>query len=301
MQKKIKFIIMFVCIKLAYSYEGSTPNEVWDQVTSDSYDQLVTQTVTAKKLGSKIFSRAKNTIEQKDDLIPYFNKVLHSNGICLLGKWNITEANPYSGYFKRGSKAVVIARASTTLSGVKRGEKRGFGMALKIFPTDELNSKIRMKTANLFTIDTLAGNDISHFLKSKMTNLPNMGITFNAALAALVGPAFLLADINPFIRQVYEVSELGVNNPKKAITPKYFRISGSDEMILSDKVDFREELIESLRINNGIVFNIEIRSSLTDPFEKIGKAQFSEIVASESCDHRLHFHHPKFRSDLNYN
>jgi hypothetical protein len=38
-----------------------------------------------------------------------------------------------------------------------------------------------------------------------------------------------------------------------------------------------------------------VSESKTGPFERIGYLEFTESVASDSCDHRIHFHHPKFR------
>jgi len=32
-----------------------------------------------------------------------FRRLLHPNGICLLGTWEITEETPYSGYFRKGA------------------------------------------------------------------------------------------------------------------------------------------------------------------------------------------------------
>src|SRR5688500_5358954 len=39
-----------------------------------------------------------------------FKRLLHPNGICLIGRWQITESTPYSGYFSAGSSALVVAR-----------------------------------------------------------------------------------------------------------------------------------------------------------------------------------------------
>jgi hypothetical protein len=49
-----------------------------------------------------------------------FRRLLHPNGICLTGLWEITEATSYSGYFQRGSRAVVIVRYSTCCSATAR-------------------------------------------------------------------------------------------------------------------------------------------------------------------------------------
>src|SRR5262245_48769819 len=42
-----------------------------------------------------------------------FKRLLHPNGVCLTGRWQITEDTGYSGYFSRGSSALVVARYSS--------------------------------------------------------------------------------------------------------------------------------------------------------------------------------------------
>lgn len=283
----------------SFAYNGSSPKEVWEQITSDTYNEIPTERITLSKVYKKIFNRASETVNDQEDIIPYFNKLLHTNGVCMLGKWKVDQENPYSGYFKKGSEAITIARASTTLSGVKRGEKRGFAMALKLFPTKNEQDTNLYKTAQIFTIDTLAGNKLSHYSKSAMTNSPKTGFTFNAALAAIVGVAFTKADKNPNIRQLYQVAELGELDPGKAITPRYIKIQADQNMIKSNKRDFRDELIDTLKANTYLKFIISVSKDKKE-FQRIGSVTFSEIAASESCDHRLHFHHLKFRDDINH-
>ena len=68
-----------------------------------------------------------------------------------------------------------------------------------------------------------------------------------------------------------------------------------------DKKDFRDEL----KINNDekLIFNISVASKETEnkkDWQQIGTITLDTSVISNSCDKRLHFHHPKFRDDLNY-
>jgi len=37
-----------------------------------------------------------------------FRRLLHPNGVCLTGRWEITEDTAYSGYFRKGSAALVV-------------------------------------------------------------------------------------------------------------------------------------------------------------------------------------------------
>jgi hypothetical protein len=42
-----------------------------------------------------------------------FRRLVHPNGICLTGLWQITEDTGYSGYFRNGSRALIVGRYST--------------------------------------------------------------------------------------------------------------------------------------------------------------------------------------------
>src|SRR6266478_6263916 len=42
-----------------------------------------------------------------------FRRLVHPNGICLTGLWQITQDSGYSGYFRNGSRALIVGRYST--------------------------------------------------------------------------------------------------------------------------------------------------------------------------------------------
>ena len=68
-----------------------------------------------------------------------------------------------------------------------------------------------------------------------------------------------------------------------------------------DARDFRDEL----KIKDGelLAFNIFVASEMVETkkeWKKIGAITLDTSMVSKSCDHRLHFHHPKWRSDLDY-
>ena len=41
-----------------------------------------------------------------------FRRIIHTNGVCLTGVWEITEKTDYSGYFRQGSRGLFVARYS---------------------------------------------------------------------------------------------------------------------------------------------------------------------------------------------
>ena len=57
-----------------------------------------------------------------------WNRLLHPNGLCLIGQWTITEPTDYSGYFSQGSTALAIGRYSTCCTETRRGTTRSLSM-----------------------------------------------------------------------------------------------------------------------------------------------------------------------------
>jgi hypothetical protein len=106
----------------AAPYTGSSFREVWSQVASDPYATLPHYQVT---LGSffgffqdHLLDASRRTLDDHSDVLPPFRKLLHPNGVCLAGTWNITEETPYTGYFRKGG------RTSEWSSSVRRDASR---------------------------------------------------------------------------------------------------------------------------------------------------------------------------------
>lgn len=291
------------------AYEGSTASEVWQEIKKMPYaDPLPHDKVNLHRMvtwygKSRLKNAAERTLSDQSDILPDFDKLVHPNGVCLKGEWLITASTPYTGYFSQGARAVIVARASVALSDTERGEYRGFGMAGKLFPTDDFNHSNLLRTANFFVIDDLSGTKISHYQLSKMTNAPDISFRpsslLMAPLAIITGVVFAATDNNPNERPLYPISQLGLEPAANAVTPYRMRISGADGQILAEPRDFRKELIESTQLNHNLVFNIETtgiaeeKLSDNDDWKLIGQIQFQEAMASYGCDHRLHFAHPK--------
>jgi len=281
------------------NYRGSVYSEVWDQVKSDPYEVLPQMKVNAKNFyestHNKLADSATRTLNDPNDLLPHFNKLLHSNGICLAGTWQITEKTPYTGYYATGSKGLIIARASTAFTNTKRGDLRSFGIAGKIFPTDDRTDKRLLKTANFFTTDNFGGTDKSHFMstdKPGFSNAPELTFRFSLInLAATTGLTFIKSDSNPMVRDLYPISELELSASSKAKTPKFMELRPQAGQI-AEGIDFRNEL-KMDRHGGKLRFDILVSDTTKKGLRKIGVIEFTESVASESCDHRLHFTHPK--------
>jgi len=295
----------------ATEYQGTTFSSIWNQVASDPYPDGVHPQfeVTIPKLfdglTNLLYEDSVRTLNDKNDTLLYSDKLIHANGVCLKGTWNITEQTPYTGYFQKNSEGLLIARVSTATSNTQRGTERAFGMAGKIYPTqNELHTE-PLKTANFFTLDKLGNKSGDYFLDAEITNdilsgLPTLSEVFGGLIAGIVAPTFIAADQSDLssilIRELYPVAELGEEYPEDSKSPVWLKLVGSSETPRVLENDFRDELaIENYP--DGIYMdiytaNLGFRAGWKN-WKKIGYINFDDSVVSESCDHRLHFSHPK--------
>jgi hypothetical protein len=281
---------------------------VWETVTQAPYTSLPQNKVSYFKLSNKgkniILENAKRTLKSRADILPPFEKLAHPNGICFQGLWEITQDNPYGGYFKKGSKALIIVRASSAMSGTKKGEKRAFGFAGKLFPTLDKEKINKEDTANFFLIDDLGGTDASHYTDVVMSNEPAVSMTSEVLKHLIYGlkvrSAFSEADENPGIRQVYEIAYLGEDTDADILTPMWMKVSAKKGQTV-DKEDFRDEL--SLAETDTLIYEISVTSEIKNKqkvWHPIGEITLETSVRSKSCDYRLHFPHPMWRKDLKH-
>jgi len=287
-------------------YQGSKAQDVWATIKRDPYRVLPTDKVTYKDLFDGtvdlIERSAMRTLNDHNDLLPYFTKLAHPNGVCLKGEWMITEKNSFSGLFKKDSSAIIIARASVAMNKTESGDLRGFGLAGKLFPTNDEAQTV--STANFFLADDLGGTKAQHYTDVEMTNGPKLSKTM-AALANLkyvikLATTFKKVDENPEVRQVYEIAEANRARDEKLSTPKWMMVKSASKQFKVDESDFRNEL--NILVNRAdFYFDIYVATKIINDKKnwfKIGQIRFEESIASSACDHKLHFHHPKWRSDL---
>jgi len=281
---------------------------VWNEVAMDVVDKLPQDRVSFKKLvsGGKniILGDAKRTLKEHADILKPFNKLAHPNGICFKGTWNIHAETKYSGYFKKNSNALIIVRASTAMSNTRRGEIRSFGFAGKIFPTMNPRQTLQENTANFFLIDDLGGTRAEHYTDVALSNEPSISINSEVLKSLLyvskLARTFSQADKNPKIRQVYEISQLGEANKNTVVTPRWMKVEAKKGQTVEAK-DFRDEL--RLSNNKKLVFSISVASEKMNnkkAWKEIGTITLDTSVVSKSCDHRLHFHHAVWKSNLKH-
>jgi hypothetical protein len=274
---------------------------VWSAVKSDPYSSLPDIQTTFRSLfsfgRSLIEQSAVRTLSTNDDLLPRFQKLVHPTGICYAGTWSITEKNPYTGYFSKGSIGQIIVRASEAMGHTEVGSYRAFGLAGKIYPTTNPLDQDSYRTANFFTVDDLGGTDSGSFLDLPKTNEPDTSVhassLFIIPIIAEIARAFSSADSNPGRRPLYPVSELGLASDAVAVTP-YLMMLKSDNAERPGDTDFRNEL-RLANFPEGLNFGIYVSATANGQWTRLGSIHLTDEALSDSCDHRLHFGHPRDR------
>jgi hypothetical protein len=236
--------------------------------------------------------------------------------------WEITEPNPYSGYFKQGSQALVIGRYSTCCSETRRGHTRSLAMVGKLFPTTDPAHATPLRTASFITQQDLGGENDRYINDVNLSNAPNThgwrrlgGIP----VFLVTGAVFTIVDREPTIRQMYDVAELGKPSDEPTRAPTFMRllVASDQARIEGDDLDFRDEIMRQIHDRGGrqrtgrITFGIEVtdvgqthgvglyQRRDFQGWRRIGTLTFDDAVASYNGDFVLHFNHPTWRTDRN--
>jgi hypothetical protein len=251
-----------------------------------------------------------------------FRRLLHPNGICLTGLWRITEETGYSGYFRKDSQALIVARYSTCCTETRRGHVRSLSMVGKLFPTTDRDHVDPLRTANFITQQDIGGDYTDYINDAELRNAPNTTLWRRGAGAPILivtGATFGRVVKNTSIRQLYEIAELGKPKDEPTRAPTFMRllIAPDQPRIPGDGLDFRDEIMAQI-YDRGVsapkrtlTFNIE----LTDEGEthglaaferrtfknwrQVGTMTFDKAAASYNGDFVIHFNHPTWRSDQN--
>ncbi len=251
-----------------------------------------------------------------------YRRILHPNGICLIGRWEITEENPYSGYFRPGSVGLMIARLSPHGSATQRGQSRSLGLVGKIYPTTDENHADPLYPANFFTQQDLGGARTEYLNDAEFRNEPDVTLWrrgLQIPVLARSGLVFGKVDRVADTRQLHEIAELEKPDGEATNAPKYLVLKMADGQprIPDGNLDFRDEVYAHVydagatTPSRTLSFDIKVsnqatvrgfaafkRVHVTDP-RRIGRIVFDDVVASYNGDHVIHFHHPNWRKDQN--
>jgi hypothetical protein len=251
-----------------------------------------------------------------------FRRLLHPNGICLTGRWEITEKTPYSGYFAQGSQALLVARYSTCCAETRRGHIRSLSLVGKLFPTVDPEHAEPLHTANFFTQQDIGGEATDYINDAELRNAPNTtvirrGAGFGTLLVS--GLVFARVDKEPTIRQLYQIAELGKPPTEPTRAPTFMRLlmSPMQRRVEGASLDFRDEIMAQIfdqgdpKPKRTLTFHLEVtdygvtsgpklreRRTFSN-WRRIGRLVFDNAAASYNGDCVIHFNHPTWREDRN--
>lgn len=251
-----------------------------------------------------------------------FRRIIHPNGICLTGMWEISEQTPYSGYFRAGSRALAIGRYSTCCKETRRGRTRSLSLVGKLFPTTDPGHSEPLRTANFITQQDLGGDRTDYINDAELHNAPDTTSWrrgFGLPILLVEAALFRQTDKEPTQRQLYQIAELGKPDGEATRTPGFMRllVDSAQPRIPGEALDFRDEIMAQIydrgdpAAKRVLTFHIEVtdegsthgpaffqRRKFAD-WVRIGRLSFNEAVASYNGDFVIHFNHPTWRDDRN--
>jgi hypothetical protein len=251
-----------------------------------------------------------------------FRRFLHPNAVCLVGRWQITEDTPYSGYFARGRTALVVARYSSGAGGPRRGQIRSLAMVGKLFPTTDPDHAAPLRTANFITQEDIGGATTESISAAELRNAPDVTVFRRGPAGTIlikIAAVFRRVDQQPTIRQLYPIAELGKPAGEPTRAPEFMRllVSPDQPVIGGAELDVRDEVMaqifdrgdpvakRTLRFtievtDEGITSGTSFRVRRTfQNWRRIGTLVFDNAVVSYNGDAVIHFTHPTWRQDRN--
>ncbi len=251
-----------------------------------------------------------------------FRRIVHPNGVCLTGLWEITEETPYSGAFAEGSRALAIGRYSTCCSEMLRGEVRSLSLVGKLYPTTDPDHAEPLETASFITQEDIGGYRTAYINDAELRNAPDITPWRRPSampILALAGILFSIVDPKGTLRQLYQIAELGKPADEPTRAPQFMRflVAADQPRIEGDGLDLRDEVMAQI-FDRGdpaprrkLVFDIEVTDDgkgidflgyvrwKFENWRRIGRLSFDDAVVSYNGDHVIHFNHPPWRRDRN--
>jgi hypothetical protein len=251
---------------------------------------------------SNLKAASHRTLTDKSDVLERLPRLLHPNGVCTWGQWKGL-SKTYTGAFAKNRTMPFVGRYSVAMENTEKTEKRGFGFAGKLFPSEDLNAAL--ETENFFTVDVLMGQYQDHIFNTITSNEPDTGFTwglikFGMKLANVLSSE----DKNPGFRPVKNLSRMlsatEKENKVQALNPKWIRVrlKTFDGFKQNNEIDFRNEVVKAMQDNSQINLIVEGSSSTKDRYSSKGWERVAEInlvgaKVSYGCDRQLHFSHPR--------
>ncbi len=273
-----------------FDYQGSTFREVKDVAFSGPYGAKLPYHwgLRPGKMFQFLNDSSRNMHDRRD-VRPYYDKLIHANGVTFAGRWRIDTETPYTGYFATGSEGLLIARASVAGLFLKRGAIRAFGIGGKVYPT--LDPDERVWPGNFVAVSKLSGYRARHITDVEMSNFPAIGWDPTSNLINRL--IFRMVDTRPGYRQLFPISTLGVAPGQPVVTPDLMRLEVPRDVPRVDEKDFRDELRLEKYPGGKLVYEIQVKDFEDREWRRIGVLEFTEYAISEGGDKRLHFWIPR--------
>jgi hypothetical protein len=272
-----------------FGYDGSTFNEVKAVAFSGPYAELPYHRGLRPGRFVKFFNDSARNLIDRRDILPWYDKLIHANGICHTGTWRIDTDSPYTGYFARGAEGLLITRASVAGNRLNARHRRAFGIAGKVYPTMDPDRKVM--PGNFVTVTKLSGTRREHITDYAPTNMPRVGLDPGANLVNRV--IFRLMDTRPGWRQLHPLSTLGVPRNGDVVTPDLMMLEVADGTPKVDADDFRDELRIDHYPNRRLVYTVNVKNFEDRAWARIGSIELSDDAVAEGGDKRLHFWIPR--------
>jgi hypothetical protein len=272
-----------------FEYRGSTFHEVKQAAFAGPYAELPKHKGVGPGTFLQLCADAARNMYDRRDIRPRYDKLIHSHGVCYSGLWEIDQNSPYTGYFKRGSRGLLIARTSVAAMFTTQGHRRALGIGGKIFPTLDPHEKVW--PGNFVTVSTLSGSRARHVLDIDVSNFAFVGADPGANLINRV--IFRLVDTRPGYRQLYPVASLGLKPGDPVVTPDLLLLKPKSGTPRVDAKDFRDEIRLKNYPEGRLVYDILVKNFDESQWQRIGSITLTEDTISEGSDKRLHFWIPR--------
>ncbi len=260
-------------------------------------------------------------------------KPIHPMGIGMEGVIR-TQPTKYSGIF-RGGEFLVLSRFSISqdnvglywrdIFGRYHRQQRSVALAIKVFDTMDKDKKV--VTGNSVFQNDLNGEVIDHYVDGVMTNQPQLSFSAmfkNIGLSGRTYEFFTLIGvamgsfsnpqdqrsasdddqdsnpINPQIRPIHQLTELGEEHPSQVKTPKWIKIQHRSTGEVIHEGDFRLELSLYIDANGSLIYDIFLGDELDEEGEIIwdyaGEMEYTDWILSEGVDKKYRSLHSALRS-----
>jgi hypothetical protein len=237
----------------------------------------------------QLVNDSRRNMSDRRDIRPYFDKLIHANGIAYTGIWRIDQETPYTGYFATGSEGLLIARASVAGPRIKQQHRRALGIGGKVYPTLDPTQKVM--PGNFVVVSHLSGMRTDHITTIEMFNWPTIG--WDPAANFINRILFRLMDTRPGLRQLYPISTLGMSPTDQIVTPERMMLKVAAGMPKVNADDFRDELRLEHYPDHKLIYDIHVKDNLSEPWRRIGHLEFTDYAISEGSDKRIHFWIPR--------